>query len=155
MELGNFYSERQDLQSAIAEYERAARLRPGFAPALVNASVLYSRQRNFPKAEAALRRAIAAEPSQSVAHFDLGLLLAETGRRGEAEAELRKALELDATNAPVRYNLAVLIGAENPAEALALCRKAAELSPQDPKYQSAVDYFRARGTSWGTASRSR
>jgi tetratricopeptide (TPR) repeat protein len=155
MELGSFYTDRQELQSAIAEYERAARLRPEFAPPLVNASVVYSRQGNLPKAEAALRRAIAAEPSQSVAHFDLGLLLAETGRRAEAEAELRKVLELDGTNASARYNLAVLIGAENPAEALALCRKAAELNPQDPKYQSAVNYFKARGTAQGTASRSR
>jgi tetratricopeptide (TPR) repeat protein len=155
MELGSFYSDRQDLQSAIAQYEGAARLRPDIAPPLVNASVAYIRQGNLPKAEAALRRAIAAEPSQSVAHFDLGLLLAETGRRAEAEAELRKALELDGTNASARYNLAVLIGAENPAEALALCRKAAELNPEDPKYRSAVDYFQARGTARGTASRSR
>lgn len=155
MELGTFYSDRQDLKSAVAEYERAASLRPEFAPPLVNASVIYSRQGNLPKAEAALRRAIAAEPSQSVAHFDLGLLLAGTGRRVESEAELRKTLELDATNAAARYNLAVLIGGENPAEALALCRQAVELNPQDPKYQSAVAYFQARGTSRGSASRAR
>ncbi len=155
MELGSFYSDRKNLQSAIAEYERAAELRPGFAPPLVNASVVYSQLGNLPKAELALRRAIVAEPSQSVAHFDLGLLLAETGRREEAESELRKALELDTTNAPARYNLAVLIGGDNPAEALALCRKAAQLSPQDPKYQSAVAYFQARDKARGTASRAR
>jgi tetratricopeptide (TPR) repeat protein len=151
MELGNFYADQQNLRSAIAEYDRAALLRPGFAPPLVNASVVYSRLGDLPKAEDALRRAIAAEPAQSIAHFNLGLLLAETARRAEAEAELRKALELDPGNASARYNLAVLIGPKNPGEALALSRQAAELSPDDPKYRSAVTYFQMRGS----ASRTR
>jgi tetratricopeptide (TPR) repeat protein len=144
LNLGNFYQDRGKLKEAAAEYERAAVLRPQFAPPLVNAAVVYSQLGEMRKAEAALRQAIAAEPAQPAAHFNLGLLLAETGGRAEAEAELRKTLELDGANAAAAYNLAVLIGNGNPAEALALCRRAAGLDPENPKYQDAVAYYRAR-----------
>jgi Flp pilus assembly protein TadD len=113
---------------------------------LVNAAVVYSQLGNMPKAEAALRQAIASEPAQPAAHFNLGLLLAETGYRKEAAKELRRTLELDGTNAAAAYNLAVLIANENPGEALALCRKAAILRPDDPKYKTAVTYYEGRGT---------
>ena len=144
LNLGNFYMDRRELNEAIAEYERAAFLRPQFAPPLVNASVAYSQLGDMQKAEGALRRAIAAEPTQPAAHFNLGLLLAETGHRDEAEKELRRTLELDASNAAAAYNLAVLVGNENPREALALCQKAAALSPENPKYRNAVAYYEAR-----------
>jgi tetratricopeptide (TPR) repeat protein len=145
LNLGNFRLERRELREAVAEYERAAVLRPQFAPPLVNAAVVYSQLGDLPKAEAALRRAIASEPSQPAAHFNLGLLLAETGDRNEAAKELRKTLELDGTNAAAAYNLAVLVGNESPGEALALCRKAAGLRPGEAKYKNAVSYFEARG----------
>jgi tetratricopeptide (TPR) repeat protein len=144
LNLGNFHQDRGELKEAAAEYERAARLRPQFAPPLVNAAVVYSQLGQMQKAEAALRRAISAEPAQPAAHFNLGLLLAETGRRAEAQKELRQTLQLDGTSAAAAYNLAVLIGNENPAEALALCRKAAGLSPENPQYRNAVAYYQAR-----------
>jgi tetratricopeptide (TPR) repeat protein len=146
LNLGNFHSDRRELKEAVTEYERAALLRPQFAPPLVNAAVVYSQIGDMPRAEAALRRAIVSEPAQPAAHFNLGLLLAETGYRKEAAKELRRTLELDGTNAAAAYNLAVLIATENPGEALALCRKAAMLRPDDPKYKSAVTYYEARGT---------
>jgi tetratricopeptide (TPR) repeat protein len=144
LNLGNFHMDRRELNEAVAEYERAAFLRPQFAPPLVNASVVYSQLGDMQKAEDALRRAIAAEPTQPAAHFNLGLLLAEVGLRDEAEKELRKTLELDGVNAAAAYNLAVLVGNENPGEALVLCQKAAGLSPENPKYRDAVAYYAAR-----------
>jgi Flp pilus assembly protein TadD len=135
--------DRRELNEAVVEYERAALLRPQFAPPLVNASVVYSQLGDMQKAEGALRRAIAAEPAQPAAHFNLGLLLAETGHSEEAKKELRKTIELDAANAAAAYNLAVLIGNENPGEALALCQKAAGLSPENSKYRDAVAYYAA------------
>jgi tetratricopeptide (TPR) repeat protein len=142
LNMGNFYANRGDLQKAVDEYEKAALQRPQFAPPLVNAAVAYSQLGDMSKAEATLRQAIAAEPAQPAAHFNLGLLLAETGHPGEAQKELRKTLELDPANAAADYDLAVLVGKDNPKEALALCKKAAELNPENPKYGSAVDYYR-------------
>ena len=144
LNLGNFHMDRGELKDAVAEYERSAFLRPQFAPPLVNVSVVYSQLGDMEKAEDALRRAIAAEPAQPAAHFNLGLLLAETRRSNEAEKELRKTLELDGGNAQAAYNLAILVGNVNPCEALALCRKAARLSPENPKYRNAVAYYQAR-----------
>ncbi len=146
MNLGNFHAERGELPDAIAEYERAAVLRPQFAPPLVNAAVAYSQLGDMPKAEASLRRAISADPLQPAAYFNLGLLLAETGQRDEAIQNLRKAVQLDSSNAAAAYNLAVLVGTENPAEALALCKKAAELNPENPKYRDAVVYYQGQLT---------
>lgn len=142
--LGNYYADRKQLQRAVAEYERAAVLRPGFAPPLVNASVIYSQLGDSVKAEDALRRAITAEPANAAAHFNLGLLLAETDRPASAIKELRKSIDLDNSNPAALYNLAVLVGPNNPSEALALCRKAASLSPEDPKYRRAVEYYAAQ-----------
>lgn len=141
LNLGNYYADRKQPKEAAAEYERAAALRPGFAPPLVNASVVYSQLGDTQKAEDALRRAIAAEPRSAAAHFNLGLLLAEMGHHDEAIKELRKAVDLDSGNAAAAYNLAVLIGTNNPKEALALCRKALQLNPENPKYRSAVAYY--------------
>ncbi len=144
LNLGNYYANRKELPAAVAEYEKSAVLRPGFAPPLVNASVVYSQLGDNQKAEDALRRAIIAEPANSAAHFNLGLLLAETGRNDEAMKELRESLKLDDSNPAAAYNLAVLVGPGNPAEALALCRNASRLDPQNPKYRSAVDYYKTR-----------
>jgi tetratricopeptide (TPR) repeat protein len=142
LNMGNFRGNRGELQEAVGEYEKAALLRPDFAPALVNAAVIYSQLGDMPKAEGALRRAIAADPKEPAAHFNLGLLLAETGHHGEAEKELRTAVQLDGSNAAAAYDLAVLVGNKSPADALALCKKAAALDRENPKYSNAVEYYR-------------
>lgn len=149
LNLGNLHGNRGNLKEAIVEYEKAATLRPDFAPPLVNAAVAYSQLGDMPKAESALRRAIAAEPTEPAAHFNLGLLLAETGHPEEAQQELRRALELDPSNAAAAYDLAVLVGKRNPKEALALCEKAAQLNPENPKYTNAVEYYRVHQTEDG------
>jgi len=142
LNMGNFHGNRGELKKAVVEYEKAAALRPEFAPPLVNAAVAYSQLGDMPKAESTLRRAIAAEPTEPAAHFNLGLLLAETGHPEEAQKELRKTMQLDPSNAAAAYDLAVLVGKENPKEALGLCEKAAKLNPENPKYSSAVGYYR-------------
>lgn len=125
-------------------HEKAATLRPDFAPPLVNAAVIYSQLGDMPKAEAALGRAIVADPKEPAAHFNLGLLLAEMGHHDEATKELRIVLQLDASNAAAAYDLAVLVGNKSLAEALALCKKATALDRENPKYRNAVAFFQER-----------
>jgi len=74
----------------------------------------------------------------------LGLLLAERGRTEEAEKELRSALDLDPRLAPAAYNLGVLIIKERPDEGLSYCRKAYELSPNNPKYSYTLAFYDAQ-----------
>jgi tetratricopeptide (TPR) repeat protein len=150
MNLGNYHADRGELPQSATEYEKAESLRPGFAPPLVNVAVVYSKMGDMKNAEGALRRAIAAEPTLPAAHFNLGLLLAETRHTDEAEKELRKTLQLEPSNAAAAYDLAILVGNTNPREALALCQKAAELNPDNPKYRSAVAYYREHSSVSGT-----
>ena len=146
LNLGNLHGNRGELQQAVAEYEKAANLRPDFAPPLVNAAVVYSQLGDNPKAESALRRAIAADPKEPAAHFNLGLLLAELGHPDQAERELRIAVQLDPSSAAAAYDLAVLVANKNPSEALALCKKAAALDRNNPKYKNAVAFYQAQAT---------
>jgi tetratricopeptide (TPR) repeat protein len=94
------------------------------------------------RAESTLRRAAAADPTEPAAHFNLGLLFAGTGNTEEAQQDLRKTLDLDPPNVAAAYDLAAPVGKGNPQEALALCQKAAELKPGNPKYGRAVEYYR-------------
>jgi tetratricopeptide (TPR) repeat protein len=54
LSLGNYYANRRELNKAVAEYEKAATLRPELAPPLVNASVVYSQLGDAQNAEGAL-----------------------------------------------------------------------------------------------------
>jgi tetratricopeptide (TPR) repeat protein len=142
--LGNFHASRNEVEKAIAAYETALRLEPRALLPLTNISIAYGQQGAYDKAEASLKKAIEIDSKSAPAHFNLGLLLAETGRAADAEKELRAALALDSNLAAAAYNLCVLIMKERPEEGLPYCRKAAELSPSDPKYGYTLAYFQSQ-----------
>jgi tetratricopeptide (TPR) repeat protein len=143
--LGNYYQERGDLITARREYEIALRLLPSFIPALVNLSIVHARLGEPTKTEWALREALRYNPTGAEANFNLGLHLAEQGRTDEAEKCLRTALNSDPTLAEAAYNLAVLVAGRQPAETIALCRKAAQLRPQEPKYAYTLAFYLRKG----------
>lgn len=141
--LGNFYASRNETEKAIASYETALRLEPRAVLPLTNIAIVYGRKGEYVKAEASLRKAIEIDQKRAPVHFNLGLLLAERGRTEEAEKELRLALELDPLLAPAAYNLGLLIIKERPDEGLSYCRKARELSPNNPKYGYTLAFYQA------------
>jgi tetratricopeptide (TPR) repeat protein len=143
--LGNYYSERGELEGAIAAYDTAARLNPGFVEALVNASLAYSRQGKYDKAEEALRKAIAGGPRNAPAYLNLGLLLAETERPEEAVKALRTALTLEPQMAQAAFNLGVIQAQRASPEGLEWCRRAFELRPAEPKYGYTLAFYQLRG----------
>ncbi len=142
--LGNFYASRNETEKAITSYEIALRLEPRAILPLTNIAIAYGRRGEYGKAEASLRRAIEIDPKNAPVHFNLGLLLAEGGRTGEAEKELREALNFNPRLAPAAYNLGILIIKERPEEGLSYCRKAHELSRNDPKYSYTFAFFQAQ-----------
>lgn len=142
--LGNVQLERGDAGAAAERYRKALALRPDHVASLVNLSMAQARLGRLAEAEAALREAIRVEPREPAARFNLGLLLAERGRPREARAELRQALELDPRNAGAAYNLAILVAASSPREAAALAGRAAEASPQDPRYAFTQAFYLER-----------
>jgi len=142
--LGNFYASRNGIEKAIASYETALRLEPRAVLALTNIAIVYGQRGEYDKAETSLRRAIEIDPKSAPIHFNMGLLLAERGMTKEAEKELRLALQLDPRLAPAAYNLGMLIIKERPDEGLSFCRKAHELSPNNPKYSYTLAFYQAQ-----------
>ncbi len=139
--LGNFHMTRGQMPAAVAEFETATRLQPEALPPYVNAALAYSALGQNDQAESSLRRALRLDPTNAIAHLNLGLLLAEVGKLSEAEQSFRAALRADPQSAPAAFNLGVLLSKEHPDEALAWCRRAAELSPREPKYGYTLAFF--------------
>jgi tetratricopeptide (TPR) repeat protein len=142
--LGNFQLGRGEAAAAAEDYRKAIALRPDYVPGLVNLSMAEARQGRLDAAEEALRRAIEVDPASAAAHFNLGLLLAETDRAGDAKTELGRALELDPHNAAAAYNLAVLVAPESLRQAATLAGRAAEASPEDPRYAWTEAFYREK-----------
>ncbi|MCW5981011.1 MAG: ammonia-forming cytochrome c nitrite reductase subunit c552 [Bryobacteraceae bacterium] len=139
--LGNFYMSRGELERAIQSYEASLKLEPAAAATLVNASLAYNQAGRNDRAEDCLRRAVKAEPKNAAAHFNLGLLLGEEGRPREAKQALRAALNAEPTMAAAAYNLCILEAPDNPGAALALCRQAAGLRPEEPRYAYTLAFY--------------
>jgi len=135
--------DRGDPQRAIASYETALRLEPGFFPALVNLSMAHSAAGRNDLAEQSLRNALGIDPANAAANLNLGLLLGEGGRTEEAKGALRKAFESDPQSAAAAYNLGVLLADSNIKEAVAWCRKAFQLQPEG-KYGYTLGFYLAR-----------
>ncbi len=142
--LGNFYASRNETEKAIASYETAIRLEPRALLPLTNIAIVYGQRGDYDKAETSLRKAIEIDPKSAPVHFNLGLLLAERGKTEGAEKELRRALQFDPRLAPAAYNLGMLIIRERPDEGLSYCRKAYELSPNNPKYSYTLAFYQAQ-----------
>jgi Tfp pilus assembly protein PilF len=142
--LGNFYASRNEIEKALSSYETALRLEPRAVLPLTNIAIVYSQTGEYDKAETSLRKAIDIDPKSAPVHFNMGLLLAERGKTKEAEKELRTALNLDPRLAPAAYNLGLLIMKERFDEGLSYCRKAHELSPNNPKYSYTLAFYQTQ-----------
>jgi tetratricopeptide (TPR) repeat protein len=139
--LGNFYFESHDFTAAAACFETATRLEPRQIGPLVNAAMAYSNLDQNDKAEASLRRALALAPQDAAANFNLGLLLGESQRWDEAEQRLRSALASNPQMAAAAYNLGVILARRSPDEAIAWCRNAHQLRPEEAKYAHTLAFY--------------
>jgi protein O-mannosyl-transferase len=94
---------------AMAHYDRAIALRPGFASARVNRGNLLVRSGRLDEAVAEFQAALRAEPSNGEALADAGNALAQAGRTGEALA-CYETLVREKPSAPeARYGLAFVL----------------------------------------------
>ena len=71
----------------------------------------------------------------------MGLLKAEKNEPKQAEAYLKKAIKADPQMAQAAYNLCIITAKDRINEAVAWCRKAAELRPQDPGYAYTLAFY--------------
>jgi tetratricopeptide (TPR) repeat protein len=140
--LGNYRLAQGDPKGAMGAYQTAMRLRPDSVMPHVNAAVLASQQGRLQEAIGYLRAAWQASPEHGAVNLNLGLALAEAGDRAGAVKHLRIAMKDPLCRGQAAYNCAVLVGAQNPAEALELCRLAVEAEPGNARYAETLEYYR-------------
>ena len=139
--LANFYVDRREYALAVTSFETAIRIRPDFLPQYVNLATAYNLQGQNAKAEESLRTALKIDPGSEAANLNLGMLLGEMGRVSEAEEAFRTALKTNPESAVAAYNLGVIVAKQDIEEAIALCRKARDLRPEEPKYGYTLAFY--------------
>src|SRR5262249_13915557 len=95
------------------------------------------RQGKLDEAVTVFRQALGLDYRNAEAHNSLGNALNDQGKTVEAAAAFRRAVDLSPDNAGFRSDLAWLLATcsdvrlRDPAQAVALARRAAELAPKD------------------------
>jgi Tfp pilus assembly protein PilF len=146
--LGVALLQLQRMDLALAEFERAAALDPGFANAIFHVGVTLVEMRRWPEAVETLKRAVAMPtlPVPQLAWQALGVAFLNLGQLMDAEGALRFAINLDPDMSSAYYNLGlVLVGANRKEEARAAFRRTRELSPESPFGQAAVEHLKSLG----------
>jgi len=141
--LGNYLSARGDRKGALKAFDRAIELRQDAVMAYVNASVTAAQLGQLPRSVEYLRQATRFEPEHPAVNLNLGLGLAETGDLPGAAKHLRRALKGPGTRSQAAYNLAVLTAAQDPDEAIRLCRLAVENAPGNATYTYTLAFYLA------------
>jgi protein O-mannosyl-transferase len=130
---------------AIAHYEEALRIWPGFAEAHVNLGVAFAEKGRTDDAIAHYRKAIALKPNSADAHNDLAGALADKGDVDGAIRELLEALRINPTDPTIQYNVAILYEARgDPAEAVRHLNEALAVNPTYADARQALDRLRSK-----------
>jgi tetratricopeptide (TPR) repeat protein len=131
-DLGVLLTQTGRVEEAVAQFEKAAALKPDFAAARANLGGALAKLGRLDEALVQLRKALESDAGYAPAHYQLGLVL---GRRGDAQGaigEWRSTLRLDPKYAEAHASLGDALHAEGrTAEALAHWRDAIQLQPSD------------------------
>jgi protein O-GlcNAc transferase len=117
---------------AIADFSRAASLKPTFAEAYFNLGLAQLQQKHLEEAVVALNKSIALKPRLRGANLFLGIAQYRENDYPKAIAALKRETQIDTTNAQAWMWLGVAqLAAGDNADAAAGLDKAAALSPND------------------------
>ena len=104
--LGLVLAERGKVDEAIAHFQKAVELKPGYADAHQNLGVALAGRGQFDAAIPHYRKALELKPDYpDITHNNLGIALARRGQFDAAIAHFQKALELKPDYADARNNL--------------------------------------------------
>jgi tetratricopeptide (TPR) repeat protein len=132
--LGVVYAAMEYHDDAIAEYQRAIKIDPGFAAPHYGLGRVYRDLGRTDDAIAAYQRAIELDPKYATPHNGLGNVYADLGRTDDAIAAYQRAIELDPKSAYPHNGLGnVYRDLGRADDAIAEYQRAIEL---DPKYAS-------------------
>jgi len=139
--MGNYLLGQEEPEKAIASYQTALQRDPQAIMAMVNLSIAQARLGETDEAEKSLLKALKLDPDNAAANFNIGLLHAEKSDLVAAEESLKKALTADPQMAQAAYNLCIITAQDRVDEAVAWCRKAADLRPQDANYAYTLAFY--------------
>lgn len=100
---GDAYQYQGNLQGAIAQYNEALKIEPGFNRGYLRRGEVHDVMGNFDAALADYDRVLKAEPDNAMAHNNRGWVYFEQGRDAEALGEFEKAIAIN-SKLPVAYN---------------------------------------------------
>jgi tetratricopeptide (TPR) repeat protein len=124
--------ERGEFDEAIAHYQRAVQIAPGYSEAFSNLGNALRASKSYDEALAAYERALELQPDFVDGLNNLGTALRDLGRWREAEAAYERALALSPGNPKLLSNLALALKEREDFEgAAALLSQAVDIDPDN------------------------
>jgi tetratricopeptide (TPR) repeat protein len=129
--LGHALFENGNVEEAIAQYQKALEINPGYAPACNNLGNALLQQGKVDEAIAQLQRALQLKPDYAEAWVNLGNALLQQGKADEAIAHLQRALQINPDSANAHDILGnALLQRGNVNEAITQYQAALQINPQ-------------------------
>jgi tetratricopeptide (TPR) repeat protein len=91
---GFTYQDQGDLDKALAEYEKAVQLNPGYTKAYTNAGAIYLQREDYDRAIEQFQKVIERSQWDTKAHYNLGYAYLKKGEveKAQKEVEFLKSL---------------------------------------------------------------
>jgi membrane associated rhomboid family serine protease/Flp pilus assembly protein TadD len=116
---------------AIADFQRAIRVKPDYVPAHLALSYAYSFIPNYVQAEAELKQVLELDPQNATAHYALGFIYLNEQRTGEAREIFKQILTADPNSARAHFGLGAAFAADKRYdEAIREYRAALQINPR-------------------------
>lgn len=128
--LGEIFSDQDNVEEALANYEKALSSNPKLTEIYVPLGILYFQKGEIAKADDLLTKAMAASPNDPETQLFVGMIRMSQNRNQEALTAFEMARSLDPTNAEAAYNIAeVLVRLDRTKDSIAEYEKATALRP--------------------------
>lgn len=128
--LAEVYAELDEIDQAIANYEKSLSFDKDLTEIYVPLGVLYYQKGEIAKADTLLTKALALAPNSAETQFFLGLIRSAQNKDAEALAAFQKAKAIDPTQAETYfYEAETLVRMKRTADSIAPYNKATELKP--------------------------
>jgi tetratricopeptide (TPR) repeat protein len=128
--LGEVYTELDEIDQAIANYEKSIAFDKDLTEIYVPLGVLYYQKGDIAKADVLLTKALALSPNSAETQFFTGLVRSAQNNDNEALAAFQRSKAIDPTQAETHYYEAeTLVRMKRTAESLAGYKRATELRP--------------------------
>jgi Flp pilus assembly protein TadD len=131
--LGTALPQKERVDEAIAQYQKALQINPDSAEAHNNLGSALLQKGSVDEALAHCQRALQIKPDSAEVHNNLGNALLQKGRVDEAIAQYQQALQIKPDNAKAHNNLDnALLQKGRVDEAIAHYQKALQIKPDSP-----------------------